>query len=92
MTDYELYYWQLPFRGQFIRAILAWAGKQWDEFDDASVAKVMGAEPEAQAVPFMGPPMLVDKQAGVSLAEMPAIAFYLGETLGLLPGPSPTRR
>ena len=23
MTDYTLYYWPVPFRGQFIRAILA---------------------------------------------------------------------
>jgi glutathione S-transferase len=33
----------------------------------------------------MGPPVLVDKQAGFALAEMPAIVLYLGETLNLLP-------
>ena len=85
MSHYELYYWQMPFRGQFIRAILAFAGKQWDEFDDDAVSKLMEAGPAAQPVPFMGPPMLVDKHAGVALAEMPAIAYYLGETLGLMP-------
>lgn len=41
MSDYELYYWQLPFRGQFIRAILAWAGQRWDEFDDDDVGRAM---------------------------------------------------
>ena len=85
MSDYELLYWQIPFRGQFIRAILAYAGQRWDEFDDGQVAEIMGSEPADQPVPFMGPPMLVDKRAGVTLAEMPAIAWYLGETLGLLP-------
>ena len=85
MSDYELFYWQMPFRGQFIRAILAWAGQQWDEHDDASVSKVMQADAAAQAVPFMGPPMLVDKRNGFALAEMPAIAYYLGETLDLMP-------
>lgn len=85
MSDYELHYWQMPFRGQFIRAILAWADKRWDEFDDASTGKLMAADARDQPVPFMGPPMLVDKQAGVALAEMPAIAYYLGETLGLMP-------
>ena len=85
MSDYELFYWQMPFRGQFIRAILAYAGKHWDEYDDSSVSTTMKADAAAQAVPFMGPPMLVDKHAKVALAEMPAIAYYLGETLGLMP-------
>jgi len=85
MSDYELFYWQMPFRGQFIRAILAWAGQQWDEHDDASVSKIMQADAAAQAVPFMGPPMLVDKRNGFALAQMPAIAYYLGETLDLMP-------
>ena len=86
MSDYELYYWQVPFRGQFIRAILAHAGKHWDEFDDAAVSKVTGADATKQAIPFKGPPMIVDKRSGFALAQMPAIAYWLGETLDLLPG------
>lgn len=85
MSDYELYYWQMPFRGQFVRAILAYADKRWDEFDDGAVAKAMEADVARQAIPFKGPPLLVDKRTGFALAEMPAIAYYLGETLGLLP-------
>ena len=27
MPHYELYYWSVPFRGQFVRAVLAYAGK-----------------------------------------------------------------
>jgi glutathione S-transferase len=86
MADYDLYYWPVPFRGQFIRAILAWAGKSWDEQDAGAVEAAMSAAAAEQAVPHMGPPMLIDKAAGFALAEMPAIALYLGETLGLLPG------
>jgi glutathione S-transferase len=85
MSDYELTYWQVPFRGQFIRAILAWAGKRWDEFDDGAVARAMDADVERQAIAFKGPPMLVDKRNDVAIAQMPAIAYYLGETLDLLP-------
>ena len=85
MSDYTLTYWQIPFRGQFIRAILAYAGKRWDEVDDGAVAHAMDADVAKQAVPFKGPPMLVDKHAGFALAQMPAIAYYLGETLDLLP-------
>ena len=85
MSDYTLTYWQIPFRGQFIRAILAYAGKRWDEVDDGAVAHAMDADVARQAIPFKGPPMLVDKHAGLALAQMPAIAYYLGETLDLLP-------
>jgi len=83
MADYTLIYWPVPFRGQFIRAILAHAGKAWDESDKA--AELTGAAPEDQPVPFMGPPVLIDEHSGFRLSEMPAIAFYLGETLDLLP-------
>ena len=85
MSDYALHYWQMPFRGQFIRAILAHAGKRWDEFDDGAVAQAMDADVGRQAIPFKGPPMLVDKRTGFALAQMPAIAYYLGETLDLMP-------
>ncbi len=85
MADYQLHYWQMPFRGQFIRAILAWAEQRWDEFDDGAVAKTMEANVHEQAIPFKGPPMLVDKRSGFALAQMPAIAYWLGETHSLLP-------
>lgn len=83
MADYTLIYWPVPFRGQFIRAILAHVGKSWDESDD--VAELTSAAPDEQPVPFMGPPVLIDERTGFRLSEMSAIAFYLGETLGLLP-------
>jgi len=94
MADYTLYYWPVPFRGQFIRAILAHAGKTWDEgggneADDLEA--IMALPPAEQPIPFMGPPVLIDAGNGFKLAEMPAIAFYLGETLHLLP-PTPEGR
>lgn len=90
-TGYDLYYWQVPFRGQFIRAILAFAGKSWTEHDDEAVAKLTAAPPEDQPVPFMGPPLLIDREANVILSEMPAIALYLGEHLGLIPDSAKAR-
>jgi glutathione S-transferase len=85
MSDYDLYYWSVPFRGQFVRAVLAFAGKTWTEADDAPISKLMSEPVKHMPVPFMGPPMLVDKRAGFAIAEMPAIVLYLGETLGLMP-------
>jgi glutathione S-transferase len=85
MSDYELYYWSVPFRGQFVRAVLAHAGKTWTEGGDGAISDLMGGAVKDMPVPFMGPPMLVDKAADFAIAQMPAIVLYLGETLDLLP-------
>lgn len=85
MTDYDLIYWPVPFRGQFVRAVLAYAGKTWTERGGDDIAKLMGAPVEDVPIPFMGPPVLIDKKADVAIAQMPAIIVYLGETLDLLP-------
>lgn len=85
MADYDLYYWPVPFRGQFIRAILAYAGKSWDEHDLDEIGQLLKADPRDQPVPFMGPPVLIENSTGFAIAEMPAIAAYLGTSLELIP-------
>jgi glutathione S-transferase len=85
MADYEFYYWPVPFRGQFIRAILAFAGKSWIEHGSDAIGKLMQVEPGDQPIAFMAPPLLIENSTGFAIAEMPAIALYLGETLGLIP-------
>jgi len=85
MADYELMYWSVPFRGQFVRAVLAFAGKTWTEVDDGRIAQIMDGAVGDMPVPFMGPPVLTNTSSGFAISEMPAIIFYLGETLGLLP-------
>lgn len=85
MSDFDLYYWPVPFRGEFIRAVLAFAGKTWTEHDAGEIAELMAKDPDRQDIPFMGPPILVDRSQDFAIAQMPAIAFYLAETLDLLP-------
>jgi len=85
MTDYTLYYWPLPFRGQFVRSVLAQAGAAWAEADMDDLLSLKGADPAAQLVPHMGPPVLTDHAAGLSLAQTPAILAYLGDKHGLVP-------
>jgi glutathione S-transferase len=85
MADYELYYWSVPFRGQFVRAVLAYAGKSWKEAGDEAISSLMRGKVADMPVPFMGPPLLVDRKAKFAIAQMPAIILYLGETLGLMP-------
>ena len=45
----------------------------------------MGGPVKQMPVPFMGPPLLIDRKADVAIAQMPAIVLYLGETLDLMP-------
>lgn len=91
MSDYDLYYWSVPFRGQFVRAVLAYAGKTWTEGGDAAIGKLMEGPVKHMPVPFMGPPLLIDKKADFAIAEMPAVVLYLGETLDLMPATSSLR-
>lgn len=91
MPDYALHYWSIPFRGQFVRAVLAFADKTWTESDDASIKTVMDGPIKDMAVPFMGAPFLVDNKAHFAIAQMPAIVLYLGETLDLLPATAALR-
>jgi glutathione S-transferase len=85
MTDYTLHYWPIAFRGQFVRAVLTHVGAEWAEMDFDSIVAAKNAAPADQPVPFMGPPLLTDHEAGVCLAQMPAILAYLGRKHGLLP-------
>lgn len=82
--DYTLYYWAVPFRGHFIRAILSYAGADWQEGE--GVPELMGMPADKQPRPFMGPPLLIDhKNGNFALSQMPAIAVYLGEQFKLIP-------
>lgn len=83
MRDFDLYYWPLPFRGQFVRAVLAHAGKDWNEHDFDENAALLKRDPGDQPIAFMGPPLLIDGEAGFAISQMPAIIGYLGERLGL---------
>jgi glutathione S-transferase len=85
MSDYDLYYWSVPFRGQFVRAVLAYAGKTWTEGGDDAITRLMEGTVEHMPVPFMGPPLLIHRKSGFAIAEMPAIILYLGEALDLMP-------
>ncbi len=86
MADYTLAYWPLPFRGEFVRAVLAHAGATWDEVDIDALIAEKGRDPADQLVPHMGPPVLTDHAAGITLAQTQAILTYLGDKYDLVPG------
>ena len=41
ISDYEFYYWSVPFRGKFVRAVLAYVGKTWTEGGDDTIERLM---------------------------------------------------
>lgn len=85
MSAYSLFYWSAPFRGQFVRAVLAHAGQTWDEPGDEAITDLMQGPVTAMPTPFMGPPILVDHDRKAAVSQTAAIILYLGETLALLP-------
>ena len=85
MTDYTLYYWPLPFRGQFVRSVLAHVDATWDEAEVSEISTLRLAAPGTQSVPHMGPPVLTDHTNDFSLAQTPAILAYLGRKYGMTP-------
>ena len=84
MPRYRLYYWSLPFRGQFVRATLAFAGQDWTEAGDERIEKLMAGPVGRMPVPFLGPPLLIDRASDIAISQMPAIVLYLGQTLKLM--------
>lgn len=85
MTDYTLYYWPIPFRGQFVRSVLAHIQASWEEADLEAVVALKDQAADQQLVAHMGPPVLKDHAAQLSLAQTPAILSYLGRMHGLIP-------
>lgn len=85
MPDYTLYYWPVPFRGQFVRSVMAAIGATWEDADMEAITTLKDTAPHCQPVPHMGPPVLTDHDAEISLAQMPAILAYLGNKHQLIP-------
>jgi len=91
VSDFDLYYWPLPFRGQFVRAILAYANRTWTERDAGENTALMMRKPADQPIAFMGPPLLIDNATGSAISQMVAISIYLDEKLAFIDA-SPTGR
>jgi len=92
MTEYTLYYWPIPFRGHFIRYILAHVGARWEEPSFDTVVAAKNAPVSQQPYPFLAPPMIHDHATGKRLSQMPAIAMYLGRKHKLIGDPDESLR
>ncbi|MEM6589240.1 MAG: glutathione S-transferase family protein [Pseudomonadota bacterium] len=85
MARYTLYYWPIPFRGEFVRAVLRLAGQRYDEASPDEVTALKLRAPGDQPSPFMAPPVLIDHDADVALSQLPAVLRYVAGQHGLMP-------
>ena len=83
---FELYYWPLPFRGCFVSYLFAYRDVPLLEISDFDrIRALMNRDLSEQAVPFVGPPVLRDRESGRALSQMPAIVLYAAHELDLVP-------
>ena len=83
--NYKLYYWPVPFRGNFIRLLLEEADERYDEATDEEIIDLYSMSPAEQPFPSMAPPFLQDLRSDIFLSQMPVIVMYLSEKLNFLP-------
>lgn len=82
MLEYKFYYWEVPFRGNFVEIFLAEVGAKYKRYDAPAMYPKKGLKAHH---PGMAPPYLYDCKKKIHLAQMPAILVYLGKEYGYLP-------
>lgn len=87
MTQYLLYYWDVPFRGIFPQLFLEEIGADY-EWHDAS--EIYPEKSLKIHNPGMAPPYLFDVKNEIYLAQMPAIMMHLAREYDYLPKRSET--
>ena len=83
MLDYELYYWELPFRGHFIQLFLEEVRANYRMLDAGELYPDRNLDVH---YPGMAPPYLYDCKAKAFFSQMPAILMHLGHAHDYLPG------
>ncbi len=80
--EYRLYYWAVPFRGDFIRLILEDAGIKYQEHSPEEILEIKLQPIKNQIFPMMAPPFFHDLQNDLFFNQMPAIVTYISHRLG----------
>jgi len=82
MLDYKLYYWDLPFRGNFIQLFLEEVGAKYEQHDATDIYPERSLKIRN---PGMAPPYLYECKSKTYFAQMPAILIHLGREYDYLP-------
>lgn len=82
MKMYDLYYWDVPFRGVFPQMFLeeVGAGYEWHDASEIYPKKSLRI-----TSPGIAPPYLYERKKDRYLAQMPAIMIHLAREYGYLP-------
>lgn len=86
--NYKLYYWPLPFRGNFIRLLLEEAGEKYEEASVEEISQLYSKPMSEKPLPMMAPPFLHDVDRRIFLSQMPVIVMHLSQKHGFLPDDS----
>ena len=82
MLEYRLYYWDVPFRGNFIQLFLEEVNA---DYECREAAEIYLHKRLDIRNPGMAPPYLYDCKNKIYLAQMPAILMHLGRRYDYLP-------
>lgn len=82
MSNYELYYWDVPFRGIFPQLFLEEVGASYALKDASEIYPQKSLKIHN---PGMAPPYLFDKKSERYLSQMPAILMHLAREFDYLP-------
>lgn len=85
VTQYRLYYWPIPFRGNFVRLLFAYQGIDYEEASSSQIAQFRSSSVREQPTPAMAPPVLQNLEDGSYISQTGAIILYVGQKHGLLP-------
>ena len=84
--DYQLFYWNVPFRGNFPLILMSEAGLKFEVVD---ASKIYPDSSLSIICPGVAPPYLLDCKENKYLNQMPAIMMHLASRHNLLPKNSP---
>ena len=82
MLDYKLFYWDIPFRGNFIQLFLEEVGAKYARHDATELYPDRSLKIKN---PGMAPPYLYECKSKTYFAQMPACLMHLGREYDYLP-------
>lgn len=82
MLEYKFYYWDVPFRGNFIQTFLEEVEAKYERHDATEIYPERSLKIRN---PGMAPPYLYECKNKKYLAQMPAILMHLGKKYDYLP-------
>ena len=86
-SKFKLYYWPIPFRGNFIRCMLSFCNVQYNDATVAELLELKSADmssKDTRAI-FMAPPLIYDVEEDIFISQMPAIVLYLARKYNKMP-------